>query len=699
MISRYERSLFEQQTPYLQWLKERERKKNADDYHTKGKQAVRLPFFSCTQLPLEIIRQEKTAQTDCEAEFILFYGKNGRLDERAEALFEDYFAKHADELVVYADEDYLGTLQEIYGEQVAENEIAEEYKDAATGRYRGFPWFKPEYSPDTLRSFFYFGNVFAVRSAPFMALLQQKQYTIYEAVLALTQQAGHAGHIAEVLFTNDNAADRELLPGVGSSWQKMKDTACKIRKTTVFPAENEIKTASVYTKEEMQETTVSIIIPSKDNSDILRRCVTTLTQITSYPHYEILIVDNGSSEEQQRCIKSFIEEIKKKKHALSIRYLYKKADFNFSKMCNLGASEAKAEHLLFLNDDIEIMHSDWLERMTEKSKLSHVGAVGAKLLYPKKAEEETYRLQHVGITNMGIGPAHKLAGEEDKGNLYHGRNLVSYNVLAVTGACLMVKRGLFQRAGGFDEELAVAYNDVELCFRLYEMGYVQVQVNEAALLHHESLSRGQDAHGEKAKRLAREKQLLYQKHPRLVGKDMFYSEHLVQWKKDVRYTCNYLYPYDKKAEPELLSDSGGTSLPKEHRNKLLRRLTGESRLMLQLDRIEVLEAEDAVLIEGWAVVRERDNADVKKQVLLKNKENGEIYGAFCYPKLRYDVAQLFAGEEQKRTGSTLLSGIQMLLDKKSLPKGEYLVGILMKDRKKNGAGVICWEKDRNLLIL
>ena len=147
---------------------------------------------------------------------------------------------------------------------------------------------------------------------------------------------------------------------------------------------------------------------------------------------------------------------------LAIQYIYQESEFNFSAMCNLGAKAAKGEYLLFLNDDMEVIEPNWMKRMLGQAACTHTGAVGAKLYYPGEREQAAYRIQHAGITNMGIGPAHKLAGMEDTGNLYHGRNLLTYNMLAVTAACLMVKKELFLKAGGFDEEFAVAYNDVEI---------------------------------------------------------------------------------------------------------------------------------------------------------------------------------------------------------------------------------------------
>lgn len=709
MISCYERSLFEQQTPYLQWLKEREskrevRKENEMD-NKKGKQMRKLPFLSCNEKVSECLkRADESIQ---EADVILFAGEKGILEERAEELFAEYFSAHTDVMIAYADEDYLGTLQEMYGEKVEVGELAKEYQYKNTGLYRGEPWFKPDYSPDTLQSFFYFGNIFAIRGKAFTQFVQNAELSIYEMVLRLTEQTKYAGHISEVLFTNEI---------------KMQDIEIECNHNACILAKNEIETANDNAKEEVrllckhnsEKSLISIIIPSKDNSQIVKRCLSTLVELTDYPHYEIILVDNGSSKQEQMWIRSGISEIEEDYDlkwadddapmpALCVQYIYQKAEFNFSSMCNLGAKAAKGEYLLFLNDDMEIIEPSWMRKMLQKASQEHVGAVGAKLCFPKeKTSEEKqdkdspYKIQHTGITNMGIGPAHKLAGMEDKGILYHGHNRMVYNMLAVTGACLMVEKERFWKAGGFDETLAVAYNDVELCFKLYEAGYYNVQRNDVVLLHHESLSRGQDTSPKKAQRLEQEKRLLYKKHPLLKGKDPFYSGNLVQWKKDVDYHCNYLYPYDKVADAILLEKKAAAKLPKEHRNRLLRKLTGENRMMLQIDRIEDNTETGTILIQGWFAMRGCDNAIIEKQMLLKNKESGEIYQLTVYPKLRYDVQALFKSQTEdngQKTRNTALSGIHVILEKSALTKGTYMIGILTQEKKSFCIRKIYWKSD------
>lgn len=700
MISDYERNLFEQQTPYLQWLKERKETQNINKESVKGKQIIKLPFFSCEDSVKEVVKE--SSEVLHNTQIVVFYGANGVLEKDAECFFAEYFDKHEDVVLAYADEDYMGGLQEFYGEKVKDTEYSREFRFHNTSYFRGAPWFKPDYSPDTLRSFFYIGNIFAIRGVILAELYaRDKQQSIYEMVLALMEQYHYAGHISEVLFTNEV----KMQDGLGV----LEKSENELAKSEVFISNvREIQKTSVLCKCNNDRKLISIIIPSKDHSNILKTCLLSLVEYTEYPYYEIIIVDNGSTEQELKCIRELIAQVQDEydlkwadddepKMSLSIQHIYQKSEFNFSQMCNLGARAAKGELLLFLNDDMEIIESSWMQTMKEQALQAHTGAVGAKLYYPRTNEAETYRIQHVGITNMGIGPAHKLAGMEDKGDMYHGHNCMNYNMLAVTAACLMIKKERFWEVKGFDEELAVAYNDVELCFKLYEKGYFNVQRNDVTLLHHESLSRGQDTSQEKKARLEREKILLYKKHELLINKDPFYSEHLVQWKKDVAYSCNYLYPYDKINKPRLLSKKETEKLPREYQNKYIRKLTGDNRSMFEIDRAEVSELEETVAIEGWYVMRGHDNARHDKKLLLKNTVNSKTYEMQLYPKLRYDVEALFQEDTKGACAGTrnvALAGIQCIMDRRMLESGTYQIGIQVETgRHLCMSRKICWKKD------
>lgn len=656
----YEETLFAQYTPYLQWLKEQRSASEEQDNDTElGKRVCVLPFSSC----MDPIGALTDAQRIEEGRIYIFANKGGRMEAHAPAQIAQAFMQHADAALVYTDEDYLGTLRTLYG--IEEGRFAASvlagWRDEETGLYRGAPWFKPDFSPDTLRSFFYIGGLFALKGAVLRRVWNPAR-SLYETVAAVAELSGSGRdmeivHLPRVLFTNLRLADSGELPGRGA--------------------------LTADTEPDTIQQLISVIIPSKNNSSVLERCLRTLVSCTAGVSYELIIVDNGSSDGEKARLQRLFDALGTDRPGLRLTYLYEERPFNFSAMCNQGVRAAKGEYLLFLNDDMEAVRPDWLRDMLLQAGRAHVGAVGAKLWYPDGDAGRTgiHRIQHAGITNMGIGPAHKLSGMADAGNLYHGHNIVTYNMLAVTGACLLVAREKFELAGGFDEALAVAYNDVSLCFRFHELGFFNVVCNDAALFHHESLSRGQDTSAEKQNRLKQELDRLYKKHPQLKGTDPFYSPNLVQWKKDVQYHTGYLYACDKPVRPGKLDEKAVRALPRVHRNPYIRKLTGENLSMLSID--DVLLSGTQTVVTGWYVLREHDNASVVRTLLLRNINNSsDVYELPIHPQLREDVTELFRQETEKRaTRNTELSGIQVIFNSEALPAGSYEIGVFAKKNK------------------
>ena len=719
MEESYYNRIIEQITPYLQWIKAHNKQLDeiADKANTikkTGKRIMKFPFSSCD----ENIASNGLTDLIETCDWIIFTGTQGYADKRCEQCFEYFINTHEDAGIIYADEDYFGTFEEMYGRDLKIKSIKESFIQDKL--YRGEPWFKPEYSPDTLQSFFYFGNIFAVSTDNIRRWLEtlsnkysitldevMHDISIYELILfgakQLMSDGGGIYHLPFVLYTNGHIRLKDKLYGADSEWKKNNGWNLIDKGISSTPL-------------------ISIIIPSKDNSSILKRCIETLVKITGYKNYEIIIVDNGSCDSERLCITSFIES------AMDIptnriQYIYEKKEFNFSYMCNLGAGKASGEYLLFLNDDIEIVREDWLENMLSQALLPHTGAVGAKLYYPLQNEsdgaENKYRIQHVGITNMGIGPAHKLAGRSDEENIYHGHNVVTMDMIAVTAACLLVNKSKFYEVGGFDEELAVAYNDVELCFKLYEAGYYNVIRNDAVLIHHESLSRGKDdISPDKVKRLEHEKEMLYNKHKGLSGKDPFYSNSLVQWRRDINYTCNFIYPYEKVIKPHKYNSK--QKLPTEFTNKYLRKLLGDSLAMLQIDELVIKnmcrgelpynttkpeydtdKKTQVLFINGWYVYRKHDNALINKYLVIQNVETSQIYEVLTEPKLRQDVYSLM---EDGTTVNTALSGIEAHVDVSDLPKGRYKIGVLIEKKSASARTFslrkrhITWLRDELLNI-
>ncbi len=242
---------------------------------------------------------------------------------------------------------------------------------------------------------------------------------------------------------------------------------------------------------------ISIIIANKDHKDDLSRCIDSILSRSTYDNYEIVIVDNNSTTKE---IEEYYRSIKDSRVKL-IRYI---GEFNYSRVNNYGVEYADGQYVVLLNNDTAVITPNWMEQMLMYAQRKDVGAVGAKLLYADRS------IQHAGIV-IGLG-AHRTAGHTHYGKSYDnlgymGRLCYAQDVSAVTGACLMLKKYLFNKLGGLDDHFAVSLNDVDLCLRLREKGYLNVFTPFAELYHFESASRGSDAEGEKAERYNKESEI------------------------------------------------------------------------------------------------------------------------------------------------------------------------------------------------
>lgn len=240
---------------------------------------------------------------------------------------------------------------------------------------------------------------------------------------------------------------------------------------------------------------VSIIIANRNHKSDLERCISSIMDKSTYDNYEIIVVENNSNEDE---IFHYYEDIARHPKISVVKYV---GDFNYSAINNLGEKSAKGEYILLLNNDVEVISPDWLEELLMYATREDVGAVGAKLYY------DDYTIQHAGIV-IGLG-AHRTAGHTHykvpKENVgYMGRLCYAQDVTAVTGACLMVSKKLYDELGGLDENFAVALNDVDFCMRIREKGYLNVFTPFAELFHYESKSRGSDMDGEGAARYQKE---------------------------------------------------------------------------------------------------------------------------------------------------------------------------------------------------
>ncbi len=267
---------------------------------------------------------------------------------------------------------------------------------------------------------------------------------------------------------------------------------------------------------------VSIIIPTRDQVDILRVCVESILRKTKYPNFEIVIVDNNSQHEHSHTYFRTVS------HDKRVRVVVDSRPFNFSALNNKAVAECSSEMIAFVNNDIEVISPDWLGELVSYAARSEVGAVGARLLYPNGL------LQHGGII-LGIGG---IAGHNHKGRPRHdvgyfNRIILPQNLSAVTAACMVMRREVFNEVGGFDEDkLSVAFNDVDLCLRIREFGYLNVYDPYAECYHHESVSRGYETTPEKFTRFEGEVETMKLRWAKVLLEDPYYNPNLTLLHED-----------------------------------------------------------------------------------------------------------------------------------------------------------------------
>jgi GT2 family glycosyltransferase len=260
--------------------------------------------------------------------------------------------------------------------------------------------------------------------------------------------------------------------------------------------------------------TVSIIIPTRDRIDLLSVCIESIRMRSTYPTIEIIVVDNGSTEVQTA---EYLAVIKSE----GVKVIHSDEPFNFSRLNNVGAKEATGDILCLMNNDIEITVPDWLDEMVSYACRSEIGCVGARLLYPDGS------LQHGGVI-LGIGGvaghSHKYASTNETG--YFGRAVLHQSFSAVTAACLLVRKEVYDEVNGLDESFSVAFNDVDFCLRVRDAGYRNVWTPYAEMIHHESVSRGREDNPEKIARFNGEATRMTERWGDALLKDPAYNPNL-----------------------------------------------------------------------------------------------------------------------------------------------------------------------------
>ncbi len=362
--------------------------------------------------------------------------------------------------------------------------------------------FKPDYAIDNLRANNYICHfsMFDKKLLEGMELYRTKfdGSQDHDMILRLTDRARNVVHVPKLLYywrqhAGSVSSGVEAKPyavesargAVADHLRRHGFANFKITSTRAF------ETIFKITYEIIGEPKISIVIPNKDHVEDLRRCITSIIEKSTYDNYEIIVVENNS---ETREIFAYYEELANNPAVKIITY---KGNFNYSAINNLGVSQASGEYVLLLNNDIQIITVNWMEELLMYAQRPDVGAVGGKLYYPDKT------IQHAGVV-IGLG-AHRTAGHvhyrQKRENLgYMGRLCYAQNMSAVTGACLLVKKALYEEAGGLDESFAVSLNDVDFCLKLRKLGYLNVFTPFAEAYHYESASRGSDLTGEAARR-------------------------------------------------------------------------------------------------------------------------------------------------------------------------------------------------------
>jgi O-antigen biosynthesis protein len=390
-------------------------------------------------------------------------------DELApDALFEvvRHLQDHPDTDLIYTDEDK---------------------KDEA-GNRRG-PHFKPDWSPDLLLSHNYIGHLCVFRRM----LLEEvggfregfEGSQDYDLLLRFTERTQRIHHIPKILY-HWKVVEGSVTTGSESkpyTQERSRKAISEALERRGLKGSVEDGFAPNLFRVELQvenKPKVSIVIPTRDNLTLLKSCVESIERLTTYPNYEILIVDNDSTDPKT------VQYLASTPH----RVLEFREPFNHSRINNAGVSKAEGEYVLLLNDDTEVISGEWIETMLGFAQRPDVGAVGGKLLFPDG------RIQHAGVpTGVGTpwGPSvathsHHLFPNSSRGYAEALQSIRNYN--AVTAACMMTRRTVFDEVGSFDEEnLPTTFNDVDLCMRIRKRGYLIVYNPHAQLYHHETASR------------------------------------------------------------------------------------------------------------------------------------------------------------------------------------------------------------------
>ena len=391
----------------------------------------------------------------------------------------------------------------------------------AAGERSIMPFFKPHASPDTLRSRDVVGRGAIVR----LRLVREiggfraefGDAVEYDLMLRASERTQAIAHVERVLYHRDG------VPTFGEAGARavMESLVRTDEPGTVSQIEAPIPTYRVrYHLRERKF--VSIVVPTRDHADDLELCLRSIFERSTYADFEVLIVDNDTKDPRARDVIAAWAARDRR-----VRVLSMPIPFNYSKLNNAAITTARGDYIVLLNNDTEVLTPDWLEAMMEQAQRPAIGAVGASLIFPDRS------VQHGGVI-LGIGGvaghSHRFANPDSAG--YFGALRAISNYAAVTAACFMVRREAYDRVGGLDETLTVAFNDVDFCLRLHELGLRNVWLPHVVLVHGESKSRGSDLGIAKTRRSIREETVMLERWSGMIARDPYYNVNLTRRSED-----------------------------------------------------------------------------------------------------------------------------------------------------------------------
>jgi O-antigen biosynthesis protein len=521
--------------------------------------------------------------------------------------------------------------------------------------HRKEPFFKTDWCPDSFLSRMYVCHMGVYRRSIVSEMggfrLGMEGSQDYDLVLRFTEKTNQIYHLPKVLYNwriheGSVAGGAEAKPYAYEAAKRALGEALQRRGEPgeVLDIPDHMGHYSIrYSIQEYKK--VSIIIPTRDLADVLDTCLLSIFSKSTYPNFEVVVVDNGSVEEDTARLFAKWSRWESKR----FRHYPLNIPFNYSQLNNYGAHEATGEFFLFLNNDTEVISPDWIEALVEQAQRPSVGAVGALLLYP----DDT--IQHAGVI-MGLGgmAAHGHHNFPADTTGYAGQVICTSNVSAVTGACLMCRKEVFDAAGGFDAGLAVAYNDVDLCLKIVNAGYRNVYVPHAKLYHYESKSRGYEDTPEKKARQQREADVIRERWQNFLDHDPCYSPNLTRDRAD--YSIKLV-----GRKIEVMRVTPTEPIP-------------EALTLYSLDapQVGLRTYPGSLKVDGWVIGR-RGRAIAVDVVC-----NGQTFGASLVNRTRPDVAAAHPDSPAAK-----VSGFLIELDAATLPsQAELLVYVRMDNQQR-----------------